>query len=97
MIDKTVLLAHFWANANKLVSLDGVEIDLHGDDIVVVSATLKNTAGQPCQVQLTAQFTLDAFIEEMETQAVEEVTEINLDLLFVLLLCRKAGYHVMKV
>ncbi|MNL17568.1 hypothetical protein D3C87_1386680 [compost metagenome] len=96
MIDKNVLLAQFWANANQLVTADGLEIDLHDDDLVVVSTTLKNTSGDPLEIQIMAQFSLDDFITEMEVQLVKDVLEIDLNLLFVLLVCRKAGYHIMK-
>ncbi|MDR6785713.1 hypothetical protein ABIE26_004818 [Pedobacter africanus] len=96
MIDKNLLLAQFWANANQFTTADGIEIDLHNDDIVVVSATLKNTTGDPLEIQMLAKFSLDDFIAEMETQLLEDVMEINLDLMFALLVGGKAGYHIMK-
>lgn len=96
MINKHVLLARFWANANQFTTADGVEIDLHNDDIVVVSTTLKNTTGDPREIQMMAEFSLDAFIKEMETQLLDDVMEINLDLMFALLIGGKAGFHVMK-
>jgi len=96
MMDKNVLLAQFWANANQFTTADGVEIDLHNDEIVVVSTTLKNTVGDAREIQMMAEFSLDAFIQEMETQLLEDVMEITLDTLFALLVGGKAGYHVME-
>jgi hypothetical protein len=96
MMDKNVLLAQFWANANQFTTVDGVEIDLHNDEIVVVSTTLKNTVGDAREIQMMAEFNLDAFIQEMETQLLEDVMEITLDTLFALLVGGKAGYHVME-
>ena len=96
MMDKNVLLARFWANANQFTTADGVEIDLHNDEIVVVSTTLKNTVGDAREIQMMAEFSLDAFIQEMETQLLEDVMEITLDTLFALLVGGKAGYHVME-
>jgi len=96
MINKHVLLAQFWANANQFTTADGVEIDLHNDEIVVVSTTLKNTVGDAREIQMMAEFNLDAFIQEMETQLLEDVMEITLDTLFALLVGGKAGYHVME-
>ncbi|MDR6786460.1 hypothetical protein ABIE26_005353 [Pedobacter africanus] len=96
MIDKNLLLAQFWANANQFTTADGIEIDLHNDDIVVVSTTLKNIVGDSLEVQMMAKFSLEAFIAEMETQLLDDVMEINLDLMFVLLVGGKAGYHIMK-
>lgn len=95
-MDKNVLLAQFWANANQFTTADGVEIDLHNDEIVVVSTTLKNTVGDAREIQMMAEFNLDAFIQEMETQLLEDVMEITLDTLFALLIGGKAGYHVME-
>ena len=96
MIDKHVLLARFWANANRFITTDGVAIDLHDDDIVVVSTTLKNTTGGAREIQMIAEFSLDVFIREMEVQLLEDVMEITLDTLFALLVGGKAGYHIMK-
>jgi hypothetical protein len=45
---------------------------------------------------MMAEFTLDTFIAEMETQLLEDALEITLDTLFALLVGGKAGYHVMK-
>lgn len=59
MIDKNVILAHFWANKNELVTADGVAIDLHYDKTVVVSTTLKNTTGFAREIQMMAEFELD--------------------------------------
>ncbi|MDR6782670.1 hypothetical protein ABIE26_000842 [Pedobacter africanus] len=28
MMDKNILLAHFWVNSNHLVTTDGIELDL---------------------------------------------------------------------
>ena len=96
MMNKHVLLAQFWANSNQFTTADGIEIDLHNDDIVVVSTTLKNMVGDAREIQMMAEFSLDAFVTEMETQLLEDVLEINLDLMFALLLGGKAGYHIMK-
>ncbi|SMC43916.1 hypothetical protein [Pedobacter africanus] len=96
MIDKNIILAHFWANANKLVMPDGVEIDLHNDDLVVLSTLLRNVGHYPYTLQFKAEFSLDDFITEMETQLLEDVTEINLDLLLVLFAAGKASYNLFK-
>ncbi|SMC54195.1 hypothetical protein [Pedobacter africanus] len=96
MMDKNVLLAQFWANANQLVTPDGLEIDLHNDDLVVLSITLRNVEDYPYTLQLKAEFGLDAFAKEMETQLVDDLTEINLDLLFALLIAGKAAYSIFK-
>ncbi|MNY57714.1 hypothetical protein D3C86_1939600 [compost metagenome] len=97
MIDRNVILAHFWANSNHLVTAQGIEIDLHGDDnLVILSTLLRNVDDYPYTVQLFAEFSLDDFITEMEVQLVNDILEIDLNLLFVLLVCRKAGYHIMK-
>lgn len=52
MIDRNILLAHFWTNANQLTVTDGVEIDLHEDDLVVISATLKIHRASPGKYKL---------------------------------------------
>ncbi|ACU03137.1 hypothetical protein [Pedobacter heparinus] len=96
MIDKNILLARFWANANQFTTADGIEIDLHGDDIVVVSTTLKNTAGALREIQMMAEFALDAFLAEMEVQLLDDVMEIDLNMLFAWLIGGTAGYHIMK-
>ena len=96
MIDKNIILAHFWANANKLVTANGVEIDLHNDDLVVLSVLLRNVEDTPYRVQIYAEFSLDAFIAEMEIQLVEDLLEIELDMMMVLLMGGKASYNVFK-
>ncbi|MDR6784584.1 hypothetical protein ABIE26_003230 [Pedobacter africanus] len=96
MMNKHVLLAQFWANSNQFTTADGIEIDLHNDEIVVVSTTLKNTVGDAREIQIMAEFSLDTFIKEMEVQLLDDVMEINLDLMFALLVGGKAVFHVMK-
>lgn len=97
MLDKNIILAQFWANANHLVTPDGIEIDLHNDDLVMLSTLLRNVEDYPYTLQLKAEFSLDDLITEMETQLLDDVMEINLDLLMVLLMGGKASYHMFKV
>ena len=96
MIDKNIVLAQFWANANKLVTAQGIEIDLHDDELVILSTLLRNVEDCPYQVQIRAEFNLDAFLVEMETQLVDDLSEINLDMLMVLLVGGKATYQILE-
>lgn len=96
MIDKNMILAHFWANANHLVTADGIEIDLHNDELVVLSALFRNVGDYPYTLQLKAEFSLDAFIAEMEIQLLEDLLEIELDMLMSLLMSGKASYNLFK-
>jgi hypothetical protein len=96
MIQKNDLLALFWANANQLVTRDGVEVDLHNDELVVLSLSLKNVEEYPYTVQLRAEFTLGEFLAEMKVQMLDSMLEINIDMLFALLIGGKARYQVFK-
>jgi hypothetical protein len=96
MNTKNDLLALFWANANQLVTRDGIEIDLHNDSLVVLSLSLQNVEDYPYTVQLLAEFTLGEFIAEMKVQLLDSILEINIDMLFALLLGGKARYQVFK-
>ncbi|WP_084240117.1 hypothetical protein [Pedobacter africanus] len=51
----------------------------------------ENVGDYPYTVQLCAGFNLYTFVAEMETQLVEDLAEINLDLMFALLLGGKAN------
>ena len=97
MITKNDLLAYFWANANQLVSRHGVEMDLHGEDLVVMSLTLRNVEEYPYTVQLRTEFELDYFVGALELQRLDNILEINIQLLFELLAVGKASYHVFEV
>jgi hypothetical protein len=96
MNTKNDLLALFWANANQLVTKDGVEIDLHNDELVVLSLTLKNVEDYPYTVQLCAEFSLGEFLAEMKVQLLDSILEIDINMLFALLLGGKAKYQVFK-
>jgi hypothetical protein len=97
MNTKNDLLALFWANANQMVTKDGVEIDLHNDELIVLSLTLKNVEEYPYTVQLRAEFTLGEFIAEMKVQLLDSILEINIDMLFALLMGGKAKYNLFTV
>jgi hypothetical protein len=97
MITKNDLLALFWANANQLVTRDGIEIDLHNDSLVILSLTLKNVEDYPYTVQLLAEFELGEFMAEMKVQLLDSILEINIDMLFALLMGGKAKYNLFNV
>lgn len=94
MMDKNILLAHFWANSNHLVMADGIELDLYNDDLVVLSVLLRNVEDYPYTLQLRAEFSLDAFVKETDTQLVDDLMEINLDLMLTLLRSGQAIYKI---
>ena len=96
MIDKNILLAYFWANANQIVTADGVEIDLHNDNQVMLSTLLRNADKPQYTIQICAEFSLDAFVAEMKLQLVDDLTEINLDMLMALLMGGKASYQILE-
>ena len=97
MITKNDLRAQFWANANQLVTKDGVELDLHNDELVILSITLQNVEEYPYTVQLYAEFGLGEFIAEMKVRRLDSMLEIDAHMLFSLLVGGKARYQVFEI
>jgi len=91
-MDKNVVLAHFWANKNQLVTADGIRLELEHDKQVFIMTSLKTTTADYYDIVMSAAFELDDFIAEMEAQLVDDVTEINLDTMFAWLISGKADY-----
>ena len=77
------IVASFWDNANQVVTVQGVEIDLHNDKQVTVSVLLRNYEEYEERFQVKAEFeTVVEFIAVMGLNSVEELEDISiLDLL----------------
>lgn len=93
MISSSDLLIHFWTNVNQLVTPDGVEIDLHNDDEVVLSVVLKNETDYPHRVQLKAAFTLIGFVTYLQLDTLEQLDEIGIETMLKLLVEGVANYN----
>lgn len=93
MIANSDLLIHFWTNINQLVTPDGVEIDLHNDEEVVLSVILKNETDYPHRVQLKAAFTLIGFITYLQLENIEQLDEIGIETMLKLLVAGIASYN----
>jgi predicted house-cleaning noncanonical NTP pyrophosphatase (MazG superfamily) len=97
MINNHLLLAHFWTNANQLITPTGIEIDLHNDSLIVLSVTIRNEANYPQRLQLKAEFSLQGFITQLELEQLADIQEISIEVMFTLLAMGKAGYSVFEV
>jgi hypothetical protein len=97
MITKNLLLAHFWTNANKIVTPTGVELDLLNDEIIQLSVTLRNHEDYAERYQLKARFGLDQFIDKLELEKLSDIAEISIETMFTLMVIGSAGYSAFSV
>lgn len=76
---KKEVINEFWEHADKIVTAQGVEIDLHQDKLVVVSVLLKNHEEYEELIQVKAEFeTVEEFIEVMALNSVDELADITI-------------------
>ncbi|WP_316813852.1 hypothetical protein [Pedobacter heparinus] len=97
MISTNLLLAHFWANSNKIATPTGVELDLIDDETISLSVTLRNQEEYPERYQLKARFGLAQFIDTLELEQLEDLDEISIETMFTLMVIGSAGYKLFRV
>ncbi|WP_316812669.1 hypothetical protein [Pedobacter heparinus] len=97
MISTNLLLAHFWANANKITTSTGVELDLIDDETISLSVTLRNQEEYPERYQLKARFGLAQFMDKLELEQLQDIDEISIETMFTLMVIGNVGYKLFRV
>jgi len=72
------ITTEFWNKGNHVVTIQGVELDLH-QTMVEVSVLMRNHEEFDERIQVKAEFdTLEEFIEVMVLSSVDELADISL-------------------